>query len=271
MKLSTWFIDTFTSTPFKGNPSWVCLIEEELSSDVMQSIANELNCPVTAFIKKKPGTNNSFDIRYFTPITEITACGHGTLASAKFVVHQQSAGNAFVFHTVNEVAIRTVMNEDGTIMMTYPAYKLEDWVVDDRLVAALGLGNYKTVGYSQDLETLFIELESVEALRTIQPDYQKMVASNDEIKEVVITCASNTPEFDYYLRSFCPWIGIDEDPVTGSVHGVLGNFWKKRVHKEKMSAHQASPRGGNLVIRAFDDRVEIGGSAVILLKGEMNL
>jgi predicted PhzF superfamily epimerase YddE/YHI9 len=86
---------------------------------------------------------------------------------------------------------------------------------------------------------------------------------------VVITSISDDANFDYFLRSFCPWIGIDEDPVTGSVHSVLGNFWKQRLHRQNMNAYQASARGGELLIRAFDDRVEIGGEAVVILTGEM--
>ena len=155
--------------------------------------------------------------------------------------------------------------------MTYPAYAMEEQVVNAELLAALHLNDYKTAGYSEDLETLFIELESAESLRNIQPDYQRLVKSSEVIKEVVITSVSDNANFDYYLRSFCPWIGIDEDPVTGSVHSVLGNFWKKRLHKEFMNAYQASPRGGKLVIRAFDDHVKIGGEAVVILTGEIML
>ena len=270
MKITAWCIDTFTTTAFKGNPSWVCLIEEQPGHDVMQSIANELNCPVTAFIKKHPGTLHQYDIWYFTPITEIPACGHGTLASAKFASEQQGAGDSFIFHTIENVSIQTVVDNQGSIIMTFPAYQLEHQVVSGSMLSALGLDGYTSAGYAPDLETLFIELDKAEALRNLEPDYHKMVRSDDKIKEVVITSVSDHPEYDYYLRSFCPWIGIDEDPVTGSVHGVLGNFWKKKLNKAKMIARQASLRGGDLLITAFDNRVEIGGTARILLKGEMD-
>lgn len=270
MILSTWFIDTFTVTPFKGNPTAVCHTEEELCQHTMLSIANELNCPVTAFIRMNPRETNAYDIRYFTPITEIPACGHATLASAKFVMAQNDTAHSLLFCTINNVSIK-IFIEGDKILMTYPAFELEEYAVDDKLLAALYLDRYKTAGYSPDLETLFIELESAESLKKIQPDYQKLINSSDTIKEVVITSVSDNRNFDYYLRSFCPWIGINEDPVTGSVHSVLGNFWKKRLNKKRMNVYQASPRGGELEIRAFDDHVEIGGEAVIILKGEISL
>jgi PhzF family phenazine biosynthesis protein len=236
----------------------------------MLSIANEINFPVTAFIKKKQGEIATYDIRYFTPITEIPACGHATLAASKSVSLQQGAGNAWEFHTVTNISIKTFV-EANRILMTYPVYVMEEQVINAELLAALDLNDYKTAGYCEDLETLFIELESAESLRKIQPDYRRLVKSSKVIKEVVITSVSDNANFDYYLRSFCPWIGIDEDPVTGSVHSVLGNFWKKRLHKEFMNVYQASPRGGELVVRAFDDHVKIGGEAVVILAGEIML
>jgi len=86
MKLATYLVDTFTSTPFKGNPTGVCHYEEEPSQQTMLSIAKELNCPVTAFIRMKNNATNVYDIKYFTLTTEIPACGHATLASAKIAL-----------------------------------------------------------------------------------------------------------------------------------------------------------------------------------------
>ncbi len=268
MKVSTWFIDTFTSVPFKGNPTVVCGTEQHLGEDVMLSIAKEMNCPVTAFIKPKQGLANAYDIRYFTPIIEIPACGHATLAAAKFVSDQQAAGDSWQFSTGKNISIKTLV-EANRILMTYPSYEMEDQRVDPELLAALHVNDYKTAGYSPDLETLFIELESAEQLRSIQPDYQRLVGSSDAIKEVVITSVSDNSNFDYYLRSFCPWIGIDEDPVTGSVHSILGNFWRKKLQKEHMNVYQASPRGGELLVKVLANQVIIGGDAVVILRGEI--
>ncbi len=76
-------------------------------------------------------------------------------------------------------------------------------------------------------------------------------------------------KYDFVLRSFCPWIGIDEDPVTGSVHCVLGHFWLDRLGKVELVAFQASERGGQLYIKPLQDTVEIGGYSKIIIEGQL--
>ena len=83
--------------------------------------------------------------------------------------------------------------------------------------------------------------------------------------------ASSNKEYDFVLRSFCPWIGIDEDPVTGSIHSVLADFWKNKTGKLRLTCYQASERGGLLHIRAGDQSVEIGGNARFVLEGNLLL
>ena len=268
MKLANFLIDAFTGNPFAGNPTAVCLHNEDANSKVMQSIATELNYPVTAFVNLSTEKKNYYEIRYFTSITEINACGHATLAAAKLMLEEQHESSAVHFSTISNTVIKT-FSTGQHVMMIYPAYQQEACEVDDKLLAALDLDGYKTAMYSKDLETLFIEINSVNELTRIKPDHKKLLASSDTIQEVVITSVSNNSKYDYYLRSFCPWIGIDEDPVTGSVQSILGNFWKRKLGKENLRAFQASARGGELVINAFDDRVEIGGEAVIIMRGEI--
>ena len=270
MKLANFLIDAFTGDPFTGNPTAVCLHNEEVSSKIMQSIANELNCPVTAFVNLATEKKNYYEIRYFTTVTEISACGHATLAAAKLILEEQPEGNAVHFSTISNTVIKS-FSTDQHIMMVYPAYQQEGCEVDDQLLGALDLNRYESAMYSKDLETLFIEIRSTNELKTIKPDHKKLLTSSDAIQEIVITSVSDDSNYDYYLRSFCPWIGIDEDPVTGSVQSILGNFWRRRLDKENLKAFQASARGGELIINAFDDRVEIGGKAVIIMRGEITI
>ena len=269
MKLPTSFIDTFTSVPFKGNPTAVCHVVEELNNQTMLSIASELNYPVTAFIKTKPEKIHSYEIRYFTAITEIPACGHATLAAAKFVRSKNETNDTVWFSTINNITIKAFY-EGSKVMMTYPKYEMQTCTVNNNLLASLQLDDYKTAAYSVDLETLFIEIDSA-TLKVVEPNYQQLIRSSDIIKEVVLTSVSDNNNYDYFLRSFCPWIGINEDPVTGSVHSALGNFWKLRLGKQSMNVYQASLRGGEILVRVSDEHVEIGGEAVIILNGEMTL
>lgn len=269
MRIPTYIIDTFTSAPFKGNPAGICYTNKEIDAHTMLSIAKELNLPVNAFIKKRNNITHEYDIRYFTSITEISACGHATLAAAKATFEKYSCNTA-TFYTVNNINIE-VFTEKDYIVMTYPKYELESYTVNKEILNNLTITQYKSAGYCTPLETLFIELENPDILTSIQPDYIKLLNSSNNIKEIVVTSISNNKNYDYLLRSFCPWIGIDEDPVTGSVHSVLAGFWKKRLNKNILKVYQASERGGELLVKAYEDKVEIGGRAIIIFKGDISL
>ena len=76
--------------------------------------------------------------------------------------------------------------------------------------------------------------------------------------------------YDFVSRYFAPWNGIDEDPVTGSAHTVLGPFWAERLNRTVLCALQASARGGTLLVNVRrDQRVELRGSAVTVLRGTL--
>lgn len=269
MPANYFVIDAFTSTPFKGNPSGVCVTPQNLSNELMLSIAAELNFPVTAFIEFGVARKTPYPIKYFTPTTEIPACGHGTLASAQAVFELDSSATCS-FITIEGLVLE-VRRDDDIMVINYPVYWLETIEVSKELKDSMGLDDFKSAGYCKELQTLFLELESPAVLKSLQPDFKRLADSSDVFIEVVTTSVSDMAGYDYLLRSFCPWIGIDEDPVTGSVHSVLGGFWKSRLNKNKLKAFQCSQRGGEIFITAYSDKVELGGKAVTILKGHISL
>ncbi|MDX2301732.1 MAG: PhzF family phenazine biosynthesis protein [Microscillaceae bacterium] len=267
MNLGFGILDTFTSVRFRGNPTGVCVMTKTLTDEIMLSLAKEINFPVTAFIQKEKLSGNHFAIRYFTPTTEIPACGHATLASAGFVFEREVL-HQITFTTMEDINLE-VRKEGDLIVMTYPKYSLEYFNVSQVLLEGLGVNTYQSAGYCKELETLFLEIEYPDILRNIRPDFQKLLRLHDPIKEIVVTSTSDLPEYDFLLRSFCPWIGIDEDPVTGSVHSVLGSFWQTRLQKDRLKAFQCSERGGELFITPLENKVELGGKVVMVLRGEV--
>jgi PhzF family phenazine biosynthesis protein len=261
------WLDTFTSNAFHGNPTPICYLADDIESETMLSVAKEFNQPVTGFIKRLNA--ETFSIRYVTPAMEIPACGHATLAAAA-VVAQAGELERVVFLTRNSNSIETVV-KDGLVSMSYPKYKWKQARPSKELLESMGLEAYITAGICTELETLFIELKNAEALKGVSPDYQKMIASPDDIKEVVITSVSAEEGYDYLLRSFCPWIGIDEDPVTGSVQAALAPYWSARFNKRELKACQASERRGEFILDVKDDEVIINGTYFLAMKGEVNL
>lgn len=257
--MQTFFIDTFTGINCKGNPTVVCFIESPVENDHCLQLAKQCNVPVTAFVDIVSNGSDLFSIRYFTTTKQIPACGHATLAAAK-VLFDLINKNEVRFITVEDVMI-VAIKKNKVLLLKYPVHLLESVEVSTQLLESLQLKKIATAGFCHELETLFIELDNASELRNVQPNFQQLIKSSDVIKEVVVTSVSDDEQFDYLLRSFCPWIGIDEDPVTGSVHSVLAGYWAKRLNKTKLKAYQASAEAGEIIIEAGDDFVWIGGSA----------
>lgn len=157
MHETVYFIDTFTSAAFSGNPTAVCFTSKEINSVRMLAIASEFNLPVTAFVHKINEEKLEYDIRYFTSTTEIPACGHATLAAAR-VLFEQNTMEAVFLHTTNNIKINAIWT-DETVWLSYPVYTLIPYEPGDALIKSLGLSSYLCAGICEELETLFIELE----------------------------------------------------------------------------------------------------------------
>jgi len=126
------------------------------------------------------------------------------------------------------------------------------------------------VGKSQ-LDYL-VEVASEEVVRGIQPNFRQLATL--PARGVIVTAAANstsnpTLEYDFVSRFFCPSVGIDEDPVTGSAHCVLSPFWSKRLDRAQLTGYQASARGGIVRVRLDGDRVRLGGQALTVVRGEL--
>ncbi len=261
-----YLLDTFTNEKFRGNPTPVCILDKTLSVETMHSLAKEFNAPVTAFVEPK-SENNIYPVRYFTITGEIPACGHATLGAA-FVLLNQTASNQITFETIEKIRLQTKQYHNE-IFIEYPKFNGTNFNIPATLMNALGISDSETHFFCEELQSLFIELKNEDELKQLSPDFKLLIKSTDKIKEVVVMSKAENQNYDFVLRSFCPWIGIDEDPVTGSVHSVLGHFWQERTKKNELVAFQASERGGQIFIKPLQKTVEIGGHAKIVIEGRL--
>lgn len=266
MASTYYLLDTFTKEKFKGNPTPVCLLEKPLSTQTMHSLAIEFNSPVTAFVEPE-NENKIYPVRYFTVTGEIPACGHATLGAA-FVLLKQTKRKQIVFETIEKIHLQTKQNNDLTFI-EYPKFERVDFESPMALRNALGIKSYVSQFFCKELQSLFIELKNENEVKQVMPDFKLLTKSTDDIKEVVVMSEAENKNYDFVLRSFCPWIGIDEDPVTGSIHSVLGPFWKERLSKAELIAFQSSDRGGQLFINPLQDTVLIGGHSEIIIEGQL--
>ena len=96
----------------------------------------------------------------------------------------------------------------------------------------------------------------------MKPDFARL--GELPVRGVIVTSRSDRPEFDFVSRFFAPASGVNEDPVTGSAHCTLGPYWQSKLGKPDLIGYQASPRGGIVRVGAKNDRVLLGGQAVMM-------
>jgi len=268
MQIKTFIINAFTNQPFSGNPAGVCLLENPIDENTMQAIASELNLSETAFLQQTK--ESVYSIRYFTPTVEIDFCGHATLASAKLTLDKLGAEKVIF---ITRKGLKIAANQQGPyIKMQFPLYDTVEHQINNKLLEAFGIENPSAYRFCAALDMLIIEVSDKQHLLELSPDYPKALVSTNEIKEVVVTAKSEDPAYDFYSRCFCPWIGINEDPVTGASHSVLAKYWGDQLNKKEMTAYQLSKRGGFLHMKVVDDKtLEVCSNAQIVFEGLMNL
>jgi PhzF family phenazine biosynthesis protein len=254
-------VDAFTDRPFAGNPAAVCLLPTSADDVWMQQVAREMNLAETAFLIRRA---NGFDLRWFTPSTEVELCGHATLASAHVLweEHQLPSEEVARFHTRSGVL--TARKGPDLIWLDFPATPVQPAGPVPSLERALG----KDVVYiGRTTFDYLVELESDAAVRSLAPDLNQLALL--PVRGVVVTARSGSGDYDFVSRFFAPGAGVPEDPVTGSAHCGLGPFWAPRLGKQEMVGYQASPRGGVVAVRLDGNRVHLGGQAVTVLRGEL--
>jgi len=260
MKIPIYQVDAFASEVFKGNPAAVCPLDKWLPDKIMQEIAKENNLSETAFFINN---KNIFDIRWFTPVSELDLAGHPTLATAHVIIKELNLEiNKIVFKTKIGDTLK-VTKEKNLFMMDFPSRPPELYNNIELVSKAL---RKKPLALFRHRDAVAI-FENEEDIKSIIPDMEKL--KELDCPAVIVTAPGK--EVDFVSRNFAPKLGIPEDPVTGSAHCELIPYWSKILNKKKLLAHQISDRGGKLYCTHNEDRVTIGGEAVTFLRGEIEI
>ena len=259
MRIPYFVVDAFTGEAFRGNPAGVCPLESWLPDSLMQAIAAENQLSETAFFVRG---GDHYALRWFTPSTEVNLCGHATLATAHVLfAHLGALTPRLEFRTHSGPLF--VERKEGRLVMDFPALPATPRPVDDALVAALGVRPAEALAE----EDLYAMLPDAASVRAVTPDLAAVAALGG--RGVVITAPGE--DCDFVSRFFAPASGVDEDPVTGSIHCSLVPYWAARLGKTRFHARQLSARGGELFCTLDGPRVEIAGSAHDYLQGHLNL
>jgi PhzF family phenazine biosynthesis protein len=257
------WVDAFTTTPYRGNPAAICLLDAPIAEDAMQSLAFELGLAETAYLV--PRGADEFDLRWFTPTVEIPLCGHATLASAHALFESGRAASPVTFHTLSGPLVCS-QRADGLIEMDFPAVPPAPVTAPEGLLAALGVTD--AVAVLDNKHWFIVEVEDPAVVVGLTPDLRRLETIVDGAS---VTARSDRDGVDIVSRVFGPGVGVDEDSVTGSVHCALTPYWCSKLGVTELVAHQASARGGTLHCRLAGDRVFLAGPAVTVLRGEVDL
>jgi PhzF family phenazine biosynthesis protein len=274
MEVTLLQIDAFTSKPFTGNPAAVCLLPHARDAAWMQAVAAEMNLAETAFLVPRAGADG-FDLRWFTPSIEVDLCGHATLASAHglWELGRLPASTPARFHTRSGVL--TCRQEGAWIWMDFPARTATAAATPPGLIDALGLpADTKPIHVGRNPVAYLVVLDSEAAVRELRPDFRALGKLPGHGAIVTARAQSGSQgaaggAYDFVSRFFAPGAGIDEDPVTGSAHCALAPYWAARLGKPALTGYQASARGGTVRVELKGERVQLGGQAVTILRGEL--
>jgi PhzF family phenazine biosynthesis protein len=260
MNLSIFQADAFADELFRGNPAAVVPLKEWLPDKLMQNIAMENNLSETAFFI--PG-DECFHMRWFTPTTEVSLCGHATLAAAHILFnHLNFSEETIRFKTKS--GLLTVSRHDGLLFLDFPVAHLKSIPTPKGLTAGLGL---RPLEVWHSGEYLMAVYKNESEIRQIVPDFSFLL----KLPYLGINVTARGDSADIVSRFFAPSVGINEDPVTGSAHTLLIPFWHQRLGKTSFISHQISKRGGMLYCEYLEERVKIGGKAVTFMVGSIQV
>jgi predicted PhzF superfamily epimerase YddE/YHI9 len=149
--------------------------------------------------------------------------------------------------------------------MDFPLRPSKPILTPPGLAEALGVVPTEVL---EDAFNYMAVLESPLVLRSFAPDMAALAGMD---RGGVIVTAPGDGSYDFVSRYFAPAKGIPEDPVTGSAHCMLAPYWAKPLGKTEFRAFQASRRGGEVICRLVGDRVELEGTCVFYLEGEVQI
>jgi trans-2,3-dihydro-3-hydroxyanthranilate isomerase len=269
-------VDVFTDRPLEGNQLGVFTDARRLSSEQMQRLAREMNFAESTFVLPAEAGGDA-RIRIFTPAHELPFAGHPVLGSA-FVVGEQRGGDVVRLETGLGIVPIELRREGGRIVFGRMQQPIPSWRPYEReaeLLAALGVRRSRlpVEAYKNGPLHVYVELESEAEVAALRPN----VAALGELPDLGANAFAGSGR-RWKTRMFAPAHGVAEDPATGSAAGPLAVHLARHgriAFGDEIEIRQGAElqRPSILLARAVGsrehlERVEVGGSAVVVARGE---
>jgi len=262
-------VDVFAEEKYAGNELAVVRQAESFSDAEMQKIAREMNFSETTFILKDEATRGGFDVRIFTPQSEMPFAGHPTLGTA-FVIQQeilrQRAGEVVLNLKVGPIPVTfTYRGEDPDILwMKQIPPRFGQTIKPEQAAQVLGLkpadidSRFPVQSVSTGVPFFIVPLKTLEALRNSRVNPRKLfvLINRTEAKAFLLFCPETTsPQNNLQVRVFADALGVPEDPATGSANGCLAGYLVKHRYF-----------GGGAIDIRVEQGYEVGRPSLLLLK-----
>ena len=265
--------DVFTDEPLAGNQLAVFTDARDLSDHDMQTLAREMNLSETVFVLPPSAGDADVCIRIFTPALELPFAGHPVLGTA-FVLGGPLSKIEIRLETGAGVVPVTLERDGPRIVFGRMEQPRPNWTpVDDPapLYAALGVAGSELPVERCDLGPghVYVALGSPEQVQELSPDQAALAAATAD----GANCFAHVDGNRWKTRMFAPNHGVAEDPATGSAAGPLAVHLARHgriAWGEQIEISQGAEinRPSTLYATAWEDRVEVGGSAVVVARGE---
>ena len=284
-------VDVFSDKLFGGNPLAVFLNGEDFAEYQLQQVAKEMNLSETTFISPPSHPDADFDVRIFTPGKEIPFAGHPTLGTAFVLKHAgliPSTKNHLLLNFKSGL-VSVYLQDDGIILMKTPKGKILKTFSNNKEVAeSLGL---KVNNIDPDLPiqtvttgfpALLVPITTLESIKEMVVDLVllKPLLEQEKIDMVYpFTRQTFDQENSIHARGFAPFIGIPEDPGTGSAASALGFYLHEKNPREKdfiIEQGYEIKRPSNIFVEIVvaegrTNEIRVGGRVRLVLKGTLYL
>jgi trans-2,3-dihydro-3-hydroxyanthranilate isomerase len=286
-KLPFYILDVFTEKKYAGNQLAVFRGAGGIPSEVMQSIAREINFSETTFILSDEQSNSGFDVRIFTPKEEVPFAGHPTLGTAH-VIHSkilQGMSNDVILNLkVGQIPVAFTQDGYGWMKQIQPTFGQQH--KPEILANILGIdvfdidGRFPIQEVSTGLPFYIVPLKTLTTLKSIKVDKDSYfnLIKDSAAKGILVFCPEvHEPHNNVSVRVFVDYYGVPEDPATGSGNGCLAGYLVKYRYFGTDSINIRSEQGYEigrpslLLLKANQSNdfinISVGGKSVIVAEG----
>ena len=279
--------DVFAESKYEGNQLAVCFPDGKIEQDEMQAIAKEINYSETTFVMSGLQKNGGYDVKIFTPDSEIPFAGHPTIGTASIIKHQLKDKNASEIKLNLRVGQVPVIFEDPYAWMTQNQPSFYTKIDEEVIAKALQIEiedinkNYPVQVVSTGLPSIIVHLNTLHAVNRCKVNHEAFDGILEKIGEanlLVFTKDTVSPENDLHARVFMFTSGHLEDPATGSANGNLAGYLLKHHFFSSKEITYTVEQGYNLNRKSLlkvkasmaDDHfsIKVGGRIYVVGEGK---